>query len=80
MLSAIVGYWSVMTALTAAAGSAISFFVDRFLFGATVTCAHATSSAAFPPCDPVRRVAQGLPEMGNAQIGGALAQGYGTTL
>src|SRR3974390_2110038 len=33
VLTVIVGYWSVMTALTAHAGSAISFIVIRFLFG-----------------------------------------------
>jgi len=33
VLTAIVGYWSVMTALTAAAGGAVSFIVLRFLFG-----------------------------------------------
>jgi sugar phosphate permease len=33
MLAAIVGYWSVMTAITAAAASATGFFAVRFLFG-----------------------------------------------
>jgi sugar phosphate permease len=33
VLAVIVGYWSVMTALTAAATSALSFTVIRFLFG-----------------------------------------------
>jgi sugar phosphate permease len=33
VLTVIVGYWSVMTALTAHAGGAISFIVIRFLFG-----------------------------------------------
>jgi sugar phosphate permease len=33
VLTVIVGYWSVMTAATAFAGSAISFVVLRFLFG-----------------------------------------------
>jgi sugar phosphate permease len=34
VLTSIVAYWSVMTAATAAATSAVSFFVVRFLFGA----------------------------------------------
>jgi sugar phosphate permease len=34
VLTAIVAYWSVMTAATAAAGNVVSFFVIRFLFGA----------------------------------------------
>jgi sugar phosphate permease len=33
MLTLIVGYWSIMTAATAAAGGAISFVIVRFLFG-----------------------------------------------
>lgn len=33
VLTAIVGYWSIMTAATAMAGSATSFIVVRFLFG-----------------------------------------------
>ncbi len=33
VLTAIVGYWSVMTALTAAASGAVSFIALRFLFG-----------------------------------------------
>jgi sugar phosphate permease len=33
VLAIIVTYWSAMTALTAAAGGAISFFILRFLFG-----------------------------------------------
>jgi MFS family permease len=33
VLTAIVAYWSVMTALTASASSYLSFFVIRFLFG-----------------------------------------------
>jgi sugar phosphate permease len=33
MLTMIVGYWSIMTAATAAAGGAISFVIVRFLFG-----------------------------------------------
>ncbi len=33
MLTAIVAYWSIMTAATAAAFGAVSFFVVRFLFG-----------------------------------------------
>jgi len=34
VLTTIVAYWSVMTAATAHAGSVVSFFVVRFLFGA----------------------------------------------
>src|SRR5262249_53181105 len=33
MLTSIVGYWSIMTAATAAASGAISFVILRFLFG-----------------------------------------------
>ena len=33
MLAGIVTYWSIMTALTAAAFNAISFIIVRFLFG-----------------------------------------------
>jgi len=33
ILTIIVGYWSVMTAATAMAGSAVSFIIIRFLFG-----------------------------------------------
>src|SRR6266481_9678254 len=33
VLSAIMSYWSVMTALTSLASGAISFFLVRFLFG-----------------------------------------------
>ena len=40
ILTAIVTYWSVMTAATAMAGSAVSFIVVRFLFGIGAGCQH----------------------------------------
>src|SRR5437588_13053553 len=49
VLAVIVSYWSVMTALTAAAGGAISFFLVRFLFGLGEAGAFPVATPAHQP-------------------------------
>ena len=62
MLTGIVGYWSVMTALTAAAGGVASFTVVRFLFGIGEAGAFPVATRAmqlwFPPRE--RGLVQGV--------------------
>src|SRR5438309_10792571 len=54
VLAVIVSYWSVMTALTAAAGGAISFFLVRFLFGIGEAGAFPVATRAMPLWYPRR--------------------------
>ena len=62
MLTGIVAYWSVMTALTAAASGVASFAAERFLFGAGEAGAFPVATRAmqlwFPPRE--RGLVQGV--------------------
>src|ERR1700722_16775602 len=74
ILTAIVTYWSVMTAATAMAGSAVSFIVVRFLFGCGEAGAFPVPPRAmhlwYPREDP--GFGQGLPHT-PSRAGAAIA-------
>jgi sugar phosphate permease len=74
VLALIVGYWSVMTAMTAAATGALSFTIVRFLFGAGEAGAFPVATRAMQLWYPrqERGFCQGLSH-GASRLGAALA-------
>ncbi len=74
ILTAIVSYWSVMTALTAAAGGYFSFFALRFLFGVGEAGAFPVATRAMQRWYPRRErgLCQGISHSAS-RLGAAIA-------